>query len=362
MSVPSINDPSTPWANLVRRLEMRASRKNAPFKQIHRFSWGLGHLGLEDKAARPLEALAEYTRFYTERSTDYLVPAKLHPDAYSLSGADLRFPSTVTTFDKTNNSVRCRYFPRPQANSVVLAVPHWNGGGESYDRLCRFINRLGFSAAWLSLPFHNGRGAGQRTAEGLSLPSTLMVSADIGLTLLCMRQAVQDVLSVVNWLEHRGYEHIGLLGASIGSCVAFLAAAHDPRIEGFFANLMSSYFGEVVWTGISTRHVRQSLERHLRLEELRDAWLLNSPINFLPALKENNPGLSHYVVSGRYDSTFYFYLTEKIIGAYDRYGIHYSHKVLPCGHYTLGVFPFKAIDGFFVWRFFAALFSSERLR
>lgn len=345
------------WRSLVQRMETSASRKNAPFKQIHPFSWGLDHLGLEARRAAPLEALAQYTRYYTERSTEYLVPVRLDPDQYELRGVNLRFPSTVKTFDETNDQAVCRYFPRRGADSVVLAVPHWNGGGASYDRLCRFLNQLGFSAAWSSLPFHDSRGDGRRELGESRLPSTLMVSADIGLTLLCMRQAVQDVLSTVSWLELQGYRHIGVLGASIGSCVAFLAAAHDPRIEGLFANLMSSYFGEVVWNGLSTRHVRLSVEGYLSLEELRDAWLLNSPINYLGALRQNNPGLAHFVVSGRYDSTFPFYLTEQLITAYDRTGVRYSHRVLPCGHYTLGASPFKLIDGYYLWRFFRSLFS-----
>lgn len=345
------------WGRCIRTLEQGASRKNAPFKQIHPFSWGFEHLGLDAEDDAPLRTLSEYTKFHTEHSSEYLVPARSAPDSYELSGSDLRFPSPIRTFDGVNNVARCRYFPRAGSDAVVLAVPHWNGGGGSYDRLCRFLNRLGYSSAWLSLPFHDDRGRGRRDAGSTPLPSTMMVSADIGLTLLCMRQAVQDVLSTVNWLEDRGYRKIALLGASIGSCVAFLAAAHDRRVKGLFANLMSSYFGEVVWTGISTRHVRESVEPHLTLSELREAWLLNSPINFIDALKRDNPNLRQFVVSGRHDTTFQFYLTERMMSALAREGVGYSHRVLPCGHYTLGWLPFKILDGHLMWRFFQTLFQ-----
>jgi hypothetical protein len=236
-------------------------------------------------------------------------------------------------------------------------VPHWNGGGESYDRLCKFLNTLGYSAMWLSLPFHGERGEGLPAEWSTSLPSTLMVTADIGLTLTSMRQAVQDTLTAVTWLIAEGHSQIALQGASIGSCVAFLAAAHDCRVNGLFANLMSSYFGEVVWIGISTRHVRDSIEHHLDLAGLRQALMLNSPIAFVDSLERYNPGLIQRIVSGRFDSTFPFYLTEKMIDALHAARVDFDHRTLPCGHYTLAAFPFRYIDGFYLWDFYRRLFA-----
>lgn len=341
----------------IRRQEEERALVHAPFKLDHDFSWGLEHLGLAPATGNPRQALADYTQQAIADSTNYFVPPPLPADAYRLDGNDLSFPSSVSTFDAINNTARCRYFARVGSRNVVLAIPQWNNAGSSYDGLCRFLNSLGHSAIWMSLPFHDRRGEIPGTeGNDHQRRSTLMVSADLGLTLRAMQQAVQDAISTVTWLQRRGYRRIALLGASIGSCAAFLTAAHDSRVAGLLANLMSSHFGEVVWTGISTRHVQRSVAPHLDLNALRSAWMLNSPIAFVPALVRNNPRLVQRYVSGRYDSTFPFYLTERMMAALVDHGVRFDHRVLACGHYTLGAYWFRYVDAFLIWSFFRELF------
>ena len=40
-----------------------------------------------------------------------------------------------------------------------------------------------------------------------------------------------DIRCCLDWLQSQGYEQFGILGTSLGSCYAFLAAAHDERLE-----------------------------------------------------------------------------------------------------------------------------------
>ena len=35
----------------------------------------------------------------------------------------------------------------------------------------------------------------------------------------------------LDWLEAQGYNRLGIVGTSLGSCYAFIATAHDPRIQ-----------------------------------------------------------------------------------------------------------------------------------
>ena len=42
---------------------------------------------------------------------------------------------------------------------------------------------------------------------------------------------------------------MGMVGTSLGSCYAFLASVHDPRIEVNVFNHCSTYFADVVWEG-----------------------------------------------------------------------------------------------------------------
>ena len=62
-----------------------------------------------------------------------------------------------------------------------------------------------------------------------------------------------DTRACIDWLVQQGYERIGILGTSLGSCVAFIAAAHDPRVRVGIFNHVSMYFSDVVWTGLSTQ-------------------------------------------------------------------------------------------------------------
>ena len=48
-----------------------------------------------------------------------------------------------------------------------------------------------------------------------------------------------------------------------------LTAAHEPRIKAAALNHISPFFADVVWEGLSTRHVRQGLEGHVDVDTLR---------------------------------------------------------------------------------------------
>src|SRR5260370_711582 len=72
------------------------------------------------------------------------------------------------------------------------------------------------------------------------------VSANIGRTMDACRQAVLDVRCCLDWLQQQGYERLGITGTSLGSCYAFLAAAHDSRIQVAAFNHASTYVADVV--------------------------------------------------------------------------------------------------------------------
>ncbi len=121
-------------------------------------------------------------------------------------------------------------------------------------RSARSSTVLVSSALRLSKPYHDIR----RPAE--IARSDYAVSSNIGRTIAACRQAVVDIRSCIDWLESQGYEQFGILGTSLGSCYAFIAAAHDPRMQVCAFNHASTWFGDVVWTGQSTRHIRAAFE------------------------------------------------------------------------------------------------------
>jgi hypothetical protein len=271
---------------------------------------------------------------------------------FSFDGHWLSFPSHVRTPYDNNNTAYARYFPvlspdgngspAPEANRArgraVIVLPQWNADLESHVGLCRLLNRVGIAALRLSLPYHD-----RRTPEGL-IRADYMVSANLGRTLQACRQAVMDLRGAVDWLVAQGYDRIGITGTSIGSCIAFLAFVHDERLSAGAYNHVSSYFGDVVWEGISTAHVRRGLETALTREEVRRAWLAISPNSYIGLLMRNpRRGL---FLSARYDLSFPPELSRLLFSECDRHGLNYDRTVVPWGHYTTGKTPFKYYVGY----------------
>ncbi|MEO8132326.1 MAG: abhydrolase domain-containing 18, partial [Bryobacteraceae bacterium] len=175
------------------------------------------------------------------------------------------------------------------------------------------------------------------------------VSSNIGRTIAATRQSIIDVRSCVDWLESQGYERIAILGSSLGSCIAFIAAAHEPRIQAGVFNHISTYVSDVVWTGISTQHVRRGIEGSLSQDELREYWSIISPASYLPRMTTGK--VKSLLVWARYDTTFLPEFSAQVLQAFRDLQLPHRVKELPCAHYTTGEFPFNWIDGLAMCRF-----------
>lgn len=312
--------------------EDRLIHKHNAIKHEDLFGWGLAELGLDDAAPDPSRSLLEYVDPHLANSDEfYALPEQLD---YSLTGSHLTFPSAVEVDSLPSKTVHARVYSGTRPGHGVVIIPHWNARGEAYDALGWLINRLfDIHVVRISLPGHDGRAA----APG-SMASEVC-SANIGRTLRGVRQAAVDVKAVVRWLhQHRECSSIGLVGASLGSCVGTLSMAHDPLIEsGCFIHSCAS-FGEAVWTGAATQHVRRVVEQHIPLQQLAGFWDLISPGTFVPKLADRQTRTT--IISARNDSVFIPELTARLRLIYKRAGVPLEHVVLPCGHYSIGSFPF----------------------
>jgi dienelactone hydrolase len=167
-----------------------------------------------------------------------------------------------------------------------------------------------------------------------------------------MRQAVLDARAAVRWLrESEGFERIGILGTSIGSCISFLAFTHDAAIDVGVFNHVSGYVADVVWRGISTQHVRAGIGSELTVDELREYWKPISPVPFIPRLLKMKARPMRFLAA-RYDLTFPADLSRQIISEVKSLGLDLDVVWLPCGHYTLAEMPWKAIDAWKIATFF----------
>lgn len=263
---------------------------------------------------------------------------------YALDGSVLSFPSAITTPHRENNTVRCRYFPDASPRGrrrAVLVLPQWNADAEGHVGLCHLLNRFGISALRLTLPYHEARRPpGIQRAE-------YIVSANIGRTAQVCRQAVLDARRAIAWLAQQGYDSIGILGTSLGSCLAMLTTAHEPLIRAAALNHISPYFADVIWDGLSTAHVRQGLDGSIDLERLRRLWMPISPFPYLERVR----GRRVLLVYARYDLSFPVHLSKLLVNEFRRLNLDPEVAAMPCGHYSIGKTPFKYLDGLVLSRF-----------
>jgi dienelactone hydrolase len=261
----------------------------------------------------------------------------------------LRFTSPVHTPYPENNLVNARWFPKEGRRAVVL-LPHWNSDALAYNSLCRVLNWLGIAVLRLSMPYHDIRMPAEiRRAD-------YAVSANIGRTLDATRQGVIDVRCCLDWLEQQGYSKLGIVGTSLGSCFAFLATAHDPRIRVAAFNHASTYVADVVWHGQSTRHIREGLEPHIDLDRLRELWSAISPMSYFRQFARW-PRKS-LIVYAKYDMTFLPEFSREAVEEFERHGLDHQVSILPCGHYTTGETPYKYMDGWRLMSFLRTAFES----
>ncbi len=282
----------------------------------------------------------------------------------------LRFTSPVRTPFPENDLVNARWYPAradrqtgEPARKAMIVMPQWNADAFSHNALCTLFNRFGVSALRLSKPYHDIR----RPAE--LERSDYAVSSNIGRTLGAARQAVVDIRCCVDWLYAQGYTQVGVLGTSLGSCYAFLAAAHDPRLQVCAFNHASTSFGDVVWTGQSTRHIRAGFEQAgLTQERLKGLWAGISPAHYMERFaataRAGAPGHARrprrvLVVYATYDLTFLERYSREVLHSFRQLGVEHEARVLPCGHYTTGETPYKFIDGWYLGSFVHRAFSGD---
>jgi pimeloyl-ACP methyl ester carboxylesterase len=310
------------------------------------FGWGMEELGdlVPEHLVHlaPEAALVELGRILSGDGETFYRADPVQEESFD--GHRLRFVSPLPSAHPETALASARLFESPRAaGRAVIVIPQWNSNEDSHVQACKILNAFGMTALRLTLPYHD-----ERRPSGM-LRADPMVSPVVGQTLQEIRRAVLEVRQLVAWLWDRGYHRIGLLGSSLGSCVAYLACAHEPRVRAMTLNHAAAYFADVVWDGLVTEHVRRSLDSHVDLPTLRQAWAPISPIHFAARLAR--PDLRTLVISGAYDSTFLPSHSQPLIEALRAEGANLTRVVLPCGHYTLGRPPFSLIDAFLIASF-----------
>ncbi|MES3038433.1 MAG: alpha/beta hydrolase family protein [Bdellovibrionota bacterium] len=286
------------------------------------------------QAATDLQSLGQWSQKQMKNSEEFFsAPAAV----VNNTNGFIEFDSPILTSHPENNRARGRYFQSPKAKAAVIILGHWNASEHTYNRLAKIYKLSGISALRLSLPYHD-----QRKPKEMPIASGLL-SSDLSQTILGIRQATVDVKVAVDWLHQRGYEKIGLIGASLGSSIGLLSACHDSRINAMVLYLSAADTADLVWNSSATQHLRQSFEPDLTLESLRDVWGCISPSNYLHHLAR--PNFSMHIGWAHYDTVCPPELTQKMISTLRDLKVPVSESKYRCGHNTLATAPFMQLSG-----------------
>ncbi len=324
---------------------------------VHPFGWGVEFIREKSNGDDPRKLFREYSKktvarsdefFYLPEVSDYKLSSEFRlqaasDDKQSRLKSELKtltWTSAIETPSIENNTAYAQFFPHSEnKKSAVVVLPHWNAKAGTYFDLCKFFNKVGVSALRLTLPYHE-----ERMPPELERADYL-VAPNVGRTLQSLRQSVVDTRAAVRWLKQQGYEKVGVVGTSIGSCVGFFAFAHDETIDAGVFNHVSGYVADVVWQGLSTYHVKEGLKNNVTLEELREYWMPISPMAYVEKLAKMPPRPQRYIYT-LYDLTFPVNLSRKMMETLRENNIEHDEVTIPCGHYTLGEKPWVYLDGY----------------
>ncbi|HXG89578.1 MAG TPA: alpha/beta hydrolase family protein [Vicinamibacterales bacterium] len=334
------------------RWEQRLCDISRNERVIRPFEWGVDWLPHEDRRAEqpPIELVRSWVdsimqdtdAFFTpEPTTDYTFTPGSAEDIAGGEAGLLTFPSALTTPHPENNIVHARLFPAKDKHRAIVVMPQWNSDAGGHIGLSRLLARVGITCLRISNPYHDMRMPPELTR------ADYIVSSNVVRTLQVCRQAVLDTRRALWWLRDQGYENLGLLGTSLGSCLSMLTASHEPLVKAQALNHVSPFFADVVWRGLSTAHVREGLDGHIDLETLRELWRPISPWSYLDRHRTRKTLL----VYAKYDLTFPVDLSRQFVDEFRRLGLPTEVAVLPCGHYTTGFAPFKYLDAYYLARF-----------
>ena len=193
------------------------------------------------------------------------------------------FPSPVVSGVAENDQVRLRVFmPTDRIGSVpVVILLHFWGATDNMVEV-EMAERLalkGIASVVLPLPYHLSRTpAGMKSGE-------LAIQPDPAKLRATMTQAVLDVRRAVDWIETRPEFRKGAVavaGTSLGSLVAELSYAVEPRFQAGVFMLGGADLAGILWSSSRVVQQRETL-RHMGYTEdkLRKELVPVEPLTYL---------------------------------------------------------------------------------
>ncbi|RLE42792.1 hypothetical protein DRJ48_02695 [Candidatus Woesearchaeota archaeon] len=138
-------------------------------------------------------------------------------------------------------------------SNIILFFPFWGGKPWHYKILYRFLCK---SATCVFYDY-----------------STDILSSDVEATRENIIEVLNDARSTIE-----DYKRASVFGSSLGSFIALLLAASEPKVEKIVLNTGGASLAEAVWLGEATKNIKKRLEeKGWSLTKLKEAWSILEP-------------------------------------------------------------------------------------
>ena len=164
-----------------------------------------------------------------ETTFDYVLTFKSELKVSGIRIDELTFPSPVKSPHAENNTVYAEYYRPTEGQGpfpACIVLDILVGDGKVARLMSKNLAQNGVAALFVQMAYYGPR----RPKEG----HVRFLSTDIDRTLDAVRQSVLDCRCAATWLGRRpevDAERLGVVGTSLGSFVAALTAASEPRLN-----------------------------------------------------------------------------------------------------------------------------------
>ena len=180
---------------------------------------------LAKRVGRPESELPQ-PDFVPDSPDDLIWPNPIEPTigATMKDVSTFEAPSPVATFCEESRTIHGRMLGPEDARDAVVIMHGAYGEYVNCEMMARAFVKQGFRAIIPAAPFHL-----ERSAEGVKSGNMFFWSSD--LVVSGVAQWLIDVYGLIAWLRTQGVRRVGMVGYSIGSLTAGLAATLWPDLD-----------------------------------------------------------------------------------------------------------------------------------
>jgi pimeloyl-ACP methyl ester carboxylesterase len=238
------------------------------------------------------------------------------------------FPSVYQSPYPVNNTVygQARLHRRDGARAALIIV---HGHGMTTFNLLKYYARpalrLGVDVYFIALPYHMQRAPAGTWSGQYSL------NADVRGSAMAFKQGVQDVRSLMNWIERERHTPIILAGVSLGAFTCAMTVVVDDRPKAVISIIGGGSLAQIVEDGYqSGRSKRQLRAGGISAAELERCWALLGPGNWRPKVSSGRV----LMIAGKYDPIVRPSNVGRLWQAWNKPRLHWY----PAGHSSIATY------------------------